>query len=65
MLDILNGRLNFGVGRALFPNILKVSGVDRHESVRHEESLEIARQAWTQDTFSYQGKFGRSLPACA
>src|SRR5262249_47643427 len=59
MLDILsNGRLNFGVGRGIIPAHFVGFGVDPHESrARYEESLAIIRQAWTQDTFSYEGKF--------
>lgn len=59
MLDILsNGRLNFGVGRGIIPKHFEGFRVDPHESrARYEESLEIIRQAWTQDIFSYEGKF--------
>ena len=59
MLDILsNGRLNFGVGRGIIPKHFEGFCVGPHESrARYEESLEIIRQAWTQDTFSYEGKF--------
>lgn len=59
MLDLLsNGRLNFGVGRGIIPAHFAGFAVDPHESrARYEESLAIIRQAWTQDTFSYKGKF--------
>ncbi|MGE0823964.1 MAG: LLM class flavin-dependent oxidoreductase [Candidatus Binatia bacterium] len=64
MLDILsNGRLNFGVGRGIIPKHFEGFRVDPHESrARYEESLEIIRQAWTQDTFSYEGKFWQVPP---
>jgi len=59
MLDLLsNGRLNFGVGRGIIPKHFEGFRVDPHESrARYEESLEIIRQAWTKDEFSYEGKF--------
>jgi alkanesulfonate monooxygenase SsuD/methylene tetrahydromethanopterin reductase-like flavin-dependent oxidoreductase (luciferase family) len=59
MLDILsNGRLNFGVGRGIIPKHFEGFRIDPHESrARYEESLAIIRQAWTDDTFSYEGKF--------
>jgi len=59
MLDLLsNGRLNFGVGRGIIPAHFAGFAVDPHESrARYEESLAIIRQAWTQNTFSYEGKF--------
>jgi alkanesulfonate monooxygenase SsuD/methylene tetrahydromethanopterin reductase-like flavin-dependent oxidoreductase (luciferase family) len=59
MLDILSGgRLNFGVGRGIIPKHFEGFRVNPHESrARYEESLAIIRQAWTQETFSYDGKF--------
>ncbi len=59
MLDILsNGRLNFGVGRGIIPKHFEGFRVDPRESrARYEESLAIIRGAWTQDPFSYEGKF--------
>ena len=59
MLDILSGgRLNFGVGRGIIPKHFEGFRVDPHESrARYEESLAIIRGAWTQDPFSYEGKF--------
>jgi len=59
MLDILSdGRLNFGVGRGIIPKHFEGFRVNPHESrARYEESLEIIRRAWTQDSFSYEGKF--------
>lgn len=59
MLDILsNGRLNFGVGRGIIPKHFEGFRVDPRESrARYEESLAIIRGSWTQDPFSYEGKF--------
>ncbi len=59
MLDILSdGRLNFGAGRGIIPKHFEGFCVPPQESqARYEESLEIIRRAWTQDSFSYEGKF--------
>ena len=41
-----------------FPNILEGFCIEPQESrARYEEALDIIRQAWTQDRFSYQGQF--------
>ena len=59
MLDILSGgRLDFGVGRGIIPKHFEGFCVPPQESqARYEEALAIIRQAWTQDSFSYQGRF--------
>lgn len=59
MLDILSdGRLDFGVGRGSIAKHFYGFGVDGSESrPRYEEALAIIKQAWTQESFSYQGKF--------
>ena len=59
MLDILSdGRLNFGVGRGIISKHFEGFRVDPRESrARYEESLAIIRGSWTQDPFSYEGKF--------
>ena len=59
MLDILsNGRLDFGAGRGIIPKHFEGFRIPPQESqARYEEALAIIRQAWTQDSFSYQGKF--------
>jgi alkanesulfonate monooxygenase SsuD/methylene tetrahydromethanopterin reductase-like flavin-dependent oxidoreductase (luciferase family) len=59
MLDILsNGRLNFGTGRGAYPKHFAGFQVHPLESrERYEEALEIVERAWTQERFSYQGKF--------
>jgi alkanesulfonate monooxygenase SsuD/methylene tetrahydromethanopterin reductase-like flavin-dependent oxidoreductase (luciferase family) len=57
-VDILsNGRLEFGVGRGAIP--IHFAGFDVSRDVsreRFEESLEIIQQAWTMNSFSYEGK---------
>jgi alkanesulfonate monooxygenase SsuD/methylene tetrahydromethanopterin reductase-like flavin-dependent oxidoreductase (luciferase family) len=59
MVDLLsNGRLNFGVGRGIVPKHFEGFRVSPHESrARYKEALEIIRQAWTQESFSYEGQF--------
>ncbi|MFQ6026737.1 MAG: LLM class flavin-dependent oxidoreductase, partial [Dehalococcoidia bacterium] len=58
MLDCLsNGRLISGFARGI-PREHRVYGVDLAESrARFEEAWEIIKLAWTEETFSYQGKF--------
>jgi alkanesulfonate monooxygenase SsuD/methylene tetrahydromethanopterin reductase-like flavin-dependent oxidoreductase (luciferase family) len=59
MLDLLSGgRLDFGVGRGGVPKHFEGFRVSLQESrVRYEEALEIIERAWTQEYFSYEGKF--------
>jgi alkanesulfonate monooxygenase SsuD/methylene tetrahydromethanopterin reductase-like flavin-dependent oxidoreductase (luciferase family) len=59
MLDILSGgRLNLGVGRGVIPKHFEGFRVSPQESqARYEEALEIIRRAWTNERFSYEGKF--------
>lgn len=58
-VDLLsNGRLEFGVGRGTIP--LHFAGFDRSREEsreRFEESLEIIKQAWTNESFSYDGNY--------
>jgi alkanesulfonate monooxygenase SsuD/methylene tetrahydromethanopterin reductase-like flavin-dependent oxidoreductase (luciferase family) len=58
MLDCLsNGRLISGFARGL-PREYQVHNVPLSESrPRFEEAFEIVRRAWTEDVFSFQGKF--------
>src|SRR5215831_11232101 len=58
MLDCLtNGRLISGFARGI-PREYVAYGVDLAESrARFEEAWEIIKLAWTEETFSYQGKF--------
>jgi alkanesulfonate monooxygenase SsuD/methylene tetrahydromethanopterin reductase-like flavin-dependent oxidoreductase (luciferase family) len=58
MLDCLsNGRLISGFARGI-PREYVAYGVDLAESrARFEEAWEIIKRAWTEEVFSYQGKF--------
>ncbi|HEX3537485.1 MAG TPA: LLM class flavin-dependent oxidoreductase [Stellaceae bacterium] len=56
--QISHGRLIFGVGRSGFPRTYVAYGVPYGESrERFAETLEILKQAWTEDSFSYKGKY--------
>src|SRR5213592_2522580 len=56
--QISHGRLIFGVGRSGFPRTYEAYGVPYGESrVRFAETLEILKKAWTEDPFSYSGKY--------
>ncbi|HEX5319501.1 MAG TPA: LLM class flavin-dependent oxidoreductase, partial [Stellaceae bacterium] len=53
-----HGRLIFGVGRSGFPRTYEAYGVPYGESrERFAETLEILKKAWTEERFSYQGKY--------
>ena len=58
-LDHLSdGRLDFGIGRAAFPRIYQGYGFDYSESRdRFDECLEIILRSWTEEKFSFKGKF--------
>src|SRR5437867_297284 len=57
--DLLSGgRLEFGVGRGSIPTQFHGFRVPVAENrARFDEALEIIRLAWTQDRFSYHGRF--------
>jgi alkanesulfonate monooxygenase SsuD/methylene tetrahydromethanopterin reductase-like flavin-dependent oxidoreductase (luciferase family) len=56
--QISHGRLIFGVGRSGFPRTYEAYGVPYGESRdRFAETLEILKQAWTEERFSYKGKY--------
>jgi len=56
--QISHGRLIFGVGRSGFPRTYEAYGVPYGESrERFFETLEILKKAWTEDPFSYSGKY--------
>jgi len=56
--NISRGRLDLGVGRAGFPWAYEGFGIPFSESQdRFREYLEVMRLAWTQGTFSYEGKY--------
>ncbi|HEY1981116.1 MAG TPA: LLM class flavin-dependent oxidoreductase, partial [Xanthobacteraceae bacterium] len=51
-------RLIFGVGRSGFPRTYEAYGVPYEESrERFAETLEIVKRAWTEERFSYRGKY--------
>src|SRR5215467_10286830 len=55
---ITGGRLIFGVGRSGLPRTYEAYGVSYGESRdRFGEVLEIVKRAWTETSFSYQGKY--------
>ena len=58
-LDILSGgRVEFGVGRGVFPHHFRGLGVPQEENrERFLESLEFIVKAWTHERFSFEGKF--------
>jgi len=56
--QISKGRLILGVGRSGFPRVYQAYGVDYGESrERFAEVLEILQRAWTEDAFSFHGKY--------
>src|SRR3954463_13012294 len=56
--QISHGRLIFGVGRSGFPRTYEAYGIPYAESrERFAETLEILKRAWTEDSFSYEGRF--------
>ncbi len=55
---ISHGRLIFGIGRSGFPRTYQAYGISYAESrERFAEVTEIIKRAWTQETFSFHGKF--------
>src|ERR1700742_1155519 len=55
---ISHGQLIFGVGRSGFPRTYQAYGISYAESRdRFAEVMEILKRAWTQETFSFHGKF--------
>ena len=55
---ISHGRLIFGVGRSGFPRAYEAYGIPYGESPeRFAEVLEIVRRAWTEERFSFAGKY--------
>jgi alkanesulfonate monooxygenase SsuD/methylene tetrahydromethanopterin reductase-like flavin-dependent oxidoreductase (luciferase family) len=53
---ISEGRFDFGIGRSGFTGSYDIYGTPYSESqARFRESLEIIREAWKGETFSYQG----------
>lgn len=55
--QLCDGRLDFGVGRGYQPLEFEGYGIPmEHSREVFDESLEIIRQAWTQDTVEFEGK---------
>lgn len=55
---ISHGRLIFGVGRSGFPRTYQAYGISYAESrERFAEVLEILKRAWTEEAFSFHGRF--------
>ena len=55
---ISHGRLIFGVGRSGFPRAYEAYGIPYGESPeRFAEVLEVVKRAWTEETFSFAGKY--------
>jgi alkanesulfonate monooxygenase SsuD/methylene tetrahydromethanopterin reductase-like flavin-dependent oxidoreductase (luciferase family) len=62
-VDVISeGRLDFGIGRGYQPRELAPFGVELRETrERLTETLEIILKAWTQDEFTYEGKYHLSV----
>ena len=55
---VSRGRLIFGIGRSGFPRAYEAYGIPYGESKeRFGEVLETVRRAWTEERFSFHGKF--------
>ena len=55
---ISHGRLLFGVGRSGFPRAYEAYGIPYGESPdRFTEVLEVVKRAWTEEKFSFAGKY--------
>jgi alkanesulfonate monooxygenase SsuD/methylene tetrahydromethanopterin reductase-like flavin-dependent oxidoreductase (luciferase family) len=62
---ISKGRLEFGVGRSGLPGHYQGFNIPYSESRdRFLETLDILRSAWTQERFSYQGKYFQFTDVC-
>jgi alkanesulfonate monooxygenase SsuD/methylene tetrahydromethanopterin reductase-like flavin-dependent oxidoreductase (luciferase family) len=62
--NLSNGRFVLGVAPGYVSEEFDAHGVPRAERVpRMEEALDFMQQAWTQDTFAFEGQFYRA-PEC-
>jgi natural product biosynthesis luciferase-like monooxygenase protein len=61
MLDVLStGRVDLGLGRGWLPHEFEHFGISMDETrARLEEGIDVIRRAWTQERFSYTGRFTR------
>ena len=59
IIDLLSdGRVDLGVGRGYQPHEFQGYGVDQTQSRdMFHESIEIIQKAWTEERFSYEGRF--------
>src|SRR5262249_37114615 len=58
--QLSEGRFDFGVGRSGSPRAYDALGIPYGESqARFVEALEIIREAWKGESFSYRGRFHR------
>lgn len=63
--NISRGRLDLGIGRSGFPRAYQGYDIPYGESrERFMEYLTVMRQAWTQERFSYQGKYYSFQDVC-
>ncbi|HXH11780.1 MAG TPA: LLM class flavin-dependent oxidoreductase [Alphaproteobacteria bacterium] len=63
--QISRGRLDFGVGRSGFPRAYEGYGIPYAESrERFQEALDIILKAWTEERFSYEGKYYTVKDVC-
>jgi len=62
---ISHGRLIFGVGRSGFPRAYEAYGIPYGESPeRFAEVLEVVKRAWTEERFSFTGKYYKYENVC-
>ncbi|MBI3329714.1 MAG: LLM class flavin-dependent oxidoreductase [Nitrospinae bacterium] len=63
--QISRGRLEFGVGRSGFPRAYDGYGIPYGESRdRFQESLDIILKAWTEERFTYEGRYYTVTDVC-
>jgi alkanesulfonate monooxygenase SsuD/methylene tetrahydromethanopterin reductase-like flavin-dependent oxidoreductase (luciferase family) len=63
---VSKGRLEFGVGRSGLPGHYTGFNIPYEESQeRFDETLEILIRAWTEDRFTYEGKYFQFHDVCA
>ncbi len=64
--QVSKGRLDFGVGRSGLPGHYTGFNIPYEESQdRFDETLEILLKAWTEEQFTYEGKYFQFHDVCA
>ena len=64
--QVSKGRLDFGVGRSGLPGHYTGFNIPYEESQeRFDETLEILLKAWTEERFTYEGKYFQFRDVCA